>query len=333
MDQLRVGVVGLGWWGKLIVEQLSQTPSLRLVVATDLAAESGKRFVLERGIDWAESYDSVLALERLDAVILCTPHASHSAQILHAAQKGKHVFCEKPLALTSQDARRILEAVKSRGLRLGLGHEKRFEPPIVRALAMIRAGEIGKPLQMEANFNQDKFLGMRHDNWRFEETNAPAGPLTATGIHLIDLAVAVFGKAKAVTAALGRFGGEMRNGDTLAVLIEFAEGGHALISAILATPFSGRFAVYGSKGWIDIRDNAHPENSQGWTMRIARRGLAEELISFPSHPSVRDNLEAFAASILSGVTYPIPTEEMAANVSILEAVVDSTRSGLRVAVP
>jgi hypothetical protein len=55
-------MVGLGWWGKLIVEQLSQTPSLRVVVATDLAAESGKRFVLEPGIDWAESYDSMLAL-------------------------------------------------------------------------------------------------------------------------------------------------------------------------------------------------------------------------------------------------------------------------------
>jgi len=330
MNQLRVGVVGLGWWGKLIVDQLSQCPSVVVVVATDLAAEQGKSFVDERGIDWAESYDRVLALQTIDAVILCTPHAAHSAQILQAAKKGKHVFCEKPLALSTQEAHLSIEAMKSRGLKLGLGHEKRFEPPIVKALAMIRAGEIGTPLQMEANFNQDKFLGMSQDNWRFEEHNAPAGPLTATGIHLIDLAVAVFGRAKAVTAALGRFSGELRNGDTLGVLVEFAEGGHALISAILATPFSGRFAVYGSSGWIDIRDNAHPENPHGWTMRIARRGAAEESISFSSHPSVRDNLEAFAASILNGAIYPIPTDEMADNVAILEAVVQSTRSGLRV---
>ncbi|MBU6284732.1 MAG: gfo/Idh/MocA family oxidoreductase [Betaproteobacteria bacterium] len=330
MKQLRVGVVGLGWWGKLIVDQLRQCPSVTVVVATDRVPEPGKRFVAERGIAWVDDYDHLLAIAGIDAVILCTPHATHTGQILQAAEKGKHVFCEKPLALLAQEARLSIEAMKSRGLTLGLGHEKRFEPPIIEALARVRRGDIGIPLQMEANFNQDKFLGMSQNNWRFEETDAPAGPLTATGIHLIDLAVAVLGRAKAVTAALGRSSGQLRNGDTLGMLVEFEKGGHALIGAMLATPFSGRFALYGSTGWIDVRDNAHPEHPQGWTMRISRRGFAEEVFSFPSHPAVRDNLEAFAASILDGADYPIPTDDMEANVSILEAVVTSTRIGQRV---
>src|SRR5215212_10222787 len=102
---------------------------------------------------------------------------------------------------------------------------------------MAKAGELGNLLQIEANFSQDKFLSLPSDNWRLSQKEAPAGPMTATGIHLLDLSVGVFGAAAHVFASVKTLGSHLTNGDTLAILVNFKSGGHALLSAILATPF------------------------------------------------------------------------------------------------
>jgi hypothetical protein len=73
-------------------------------------------------------------------------------------------------------------------------------------------------------------------------------------------------------ASVKQLGSQLVNGDTLAIMVSFKSGGHALISAILATPFDGRFAVYGSKGWVEVRDKTHPEKPTGWTFTKVVRG-------------------------------------------------------------
>jgi predicted dehydrogenase len=99
------------------------------------------------------------------------------------------------------------------------------------------------------------------------------------------------------------------------------------VTAILATPFVGRVALYGSKGWIEIRDRTHPEQPSGWDVTTACRGAAPEAAFWPPHPAVRDNLEAFAAAIEGGAPYPVTLAEMAANVRTFEAVTRSAISG------
>ena len=86
-------------------------------------------------------------------------------------------------------------------MKLAVGHEKRFEPPIQELMRMAKSGELGTPLQIEANFMQDKFLSLPPDNWRLSAKEAPAGPMTATGIHLLDLSVGVLGPAERVFAS------------------------------------------------------------------------------------------------------------------------------------
>src|SRR6185295_13571136 len=159
-----------------------------------------------------------------------------------AANAGKHVFCEKPLSLSRSDVLRAIDAVNKNHVVLAVGHEKRFEPPIQEAMRLVKSGELGTPLQIEANFVQDKFLSLPADNWRLSAKEAPAGPMTATGIHLLDLSVGVFGPAQRVFASVRTLGSQLVNGDTLAILVNFKSGGNALLSAILATPFDGRFA-------------------------------------------------------------------------------------------
>src|SRR5205085_7342722 len=135
---------------------------------------------------------------------------------------------------------RAIEAVNQNKVTLAVGHERRFEPPIMELMRVVKSGELGIPLQVEANFNQDKFLSLAADNWRLSGKEAPAGPMTATGIHLLDLSVGVMGPAQRVFASVRQLASQLVNGDTLAVSVSFESSGHALLSAILATPFDGR---------------------------------------------------------------------------------------------
>jgi predicted dehydrogenase len=317
---LGVAVIGLGWWGRVIAPLVKTSAKLRLVAGADPVVA---------GLDFpvVKSFDEALRHPGVDAVILCTPHTLHTDQIVKAARAKKHVFCEKPLSMSRADVLRGVEACNEHGVALAVGHEKRFEPPIQELMALLKRGELGTPLQIEANFVQDKFLALAPDNWRLSAKEAPAGPMTATGIHLLDLSVGVMGAAGRVFASVKTLGSELRNGDTLGILVEFERGGNALLSAILATPFDGRFAVYGSQGWAEVRDKAHPESPQGWTLTTHIRGKGKESRDYRPAKAVLANLEAFADAAAGRAAYPVPQSEMIANVSALEAVFRSAASG------
>jgi len=323
---LNVAVIGLGWWGRIIVGLLDRNPRLRVVRVADVAA-AGEAFARERGLPFASSFDDVLRDPQVQAVVLCTPHTQHTDQIVAAARAGKHVFCEKPLSMSRADVLRAVDAVDKAGVALAVGHEKRFEPPVMEVMQLLRDGKLGTPLQVEANFSQDKFLALAPDNWRLSGKEAPAGPMTATGIHLLDLSVGVFGEAETVHCSVRQLGSQLTNGDTLAALVTFKRGGHALLTAILATPFAGRFAVYGSQGWAEVRDKTHPEAPEGWTLTTCLRGERTVSRDIPPAPAVLHNLEAFADAAEGRAPYPVPREQMIANVSALEAIFRSARSG------
>jgi predicted dehydrogenase len=110
--------------------------------------------------------------------------------------------------------------------------------------------------------------------------------------------------------------------------MQFSGGGHALISSVLATPFSGRFAVYGSKGWAEVRDKSHPENAEGWTLTTSMRGTAPYIADYPADGSVLANLEAFAGAIEGRLPYPVGLDEMIHTVSAVESMARSTVSGI-----
>ena len=322
---VNVAVAGLGWWGRTIVPLLKTSDKVRVVRALDPDPATAA-FASSQEIPFSENFEEAINDRNVQGVVLCTPHTLHTEQIIKVANAGKHVFCEKPLSLTRSNVLRAIDAVNQKKVVLAVGHEKRFEPPIMEAMRLVKSGELGTPLQIEANFVQDKFLSLPAHNWRLDPKEAPAGPMTATGIHLLDLSVGVFGPAKRVLACVKTLGSHLVNGDTLAILVEF-EKGHALLNACLATPFDGRFAVYCSKGWVEVRDKAHPEAPQGWTLTKVIRGAEKVKQEYPPAKAVLANLEAFAEAAQGGRSYPVPQDEMIANVSALEAIVKSAASG------
>ena len=325
-----VALAGLGWWGKIMVPQIKKSNKINVlkVVEPNAASMPGiADYARTHGVELVTDLQAALRDPAIQGVVLCTPHTLHTEQIIAVANAGKHVFCEKPLSMNRADVLRAVEAVNRNKVALAVGHERRFEPPVMEAMRMIHAGEIGTPLQIEANFSQDKFLSLTADNWRLSTKEAPAGPMTATGIHLLDLSVGVFGEASQVFASVKQLDSQLVNGDTLAIMLTFKKGGHALISAVLATPFDGRFAVYGSKGWVEVRDKTHPEAPEGWVLTKVVRGQPRTVQEYAPAPNVLANLEAFADAAEGRAPYPVPQSQMIANISVLEAAIKSTQTG------
>jgi hypothetical protein len=326
---VKVAVIGYGWWGKIITATLEASSLLDVVMVVENdpkvieSAQSGPHTI---NFQFANEFEDAIKNPDVEAIILCTPHQFHAKQIHMAAQAGKHVFCEKPLCLTYDDALAAIQACKAAGVQLGIGHERRFEPAVITMREEIAKGTLGTVLQIEANFSQDKFFALPPDNWRLSNKFAPCGPLTGTGIHLVDLAIAILGPADSVWARLATLGSNFENGDTLGIMLAFPGGENALISAILATPFEGRFCVYGSKGWMEIRDNTHPENPTGWNVTTQLRDQERKTHFMPPAPAVRNNLEAFAKGIRKVAPYPVSHTEMLANVGALEAIMRSVVS-------
>ncbi len=329
---VRVAMVGLGWWGKKMVTVLKGASGKLDVVCAVEPDPAARGFAAANALDLVTDYREALARDDVEAVILATPHALHEEQIAAAVAAGKHIFCEKPLAMTKAGAVKAVSLCAGAGLVLGMGHERRFEPPVAAILAAAADGKLGRILQIEANFSHDKFLSLDKSNWRLDAAQAPAAGMTATGIHLTDLSVKLLGKPRDVRVACENLASDIPQGDTLSAHIRFEGGGTAYVSASLATPFVSRFAVYGSKGWIEVRDKAHVEAPDGWIVTSAWTGTPITVTEIAPAEPVRDNLVAFADAVRGLGAYPITSEEMIANIALLEAIVQSARSGAVVAV-
>ncbi|RWE79118.1 Gfo/Idh/MocA family oxidoreductase [Mesorhizobium sp.] len=320
---VKVAMIGLGWWGKKMTAVLQKAPDEIDIVCAAEPSPAGAEFAAANGLVCYPDDRGALAHPGVEAVILATPHSLHAEQIERTVAAGKHVFCEKPLSHTRRGAEAAVNACRARNLVLGMGHERRWEPPVAEMLQAARSGKLGRLLQVEANFSHDKFLALNADNWRLNAAEAPVAGMTATGIHLTDLSTALFGPARDVRVSCESLGSDFPQGDTMSAHIRFKSGGTAYISATLVTPFVSRFAVFGSKGWIDIRDKAHVESPAGWVVTSAETGSPITVKEVAPAEPVRDNLVAFARAVRGDAPYPVTGEELVNNIAILEAIIAS----------
>src|SRR5262245_46576012 len=114
----------MGWWGRTLVEAVqTDSDQIRFVAgATRTVSPEVKAFAEAQQLSLVDSYDKLLADQSINAVVLATPHSLHSAQVVAAANAGKHVFCEKPFALHKADAEAAVAATQQAGVTLGLGY-------------------------------------------------------------------------------------------------------------------------------------------------------------------------------------------------------------------
>ena len=325
---INAAVVGLGWWGKQIVESLhGKSDKITVVRGVDVNIEPVTDFLSEKGLPYYTDYQQALDDESIDAVILTLPHSVHESAVLQAVAAGKQVFCEKPLSLTAASAKRMVEACNDAGLVLGLGHERRYEPAMEELARMVKAGELGTVLSVEGNFSHDKFVTLDGSNWRGNPKDAPAAGWTGMGIHLTDLLISLLGPITEIRAVSARRVLDLPSGDVVSTQFVFADGTIGAINVVSATPFYGRLAVFGSDAWIDIFETRHPENPGSTLVTVGRKNGDREETRLEPVDTVKMNLEAWADAVAGTGTYRFTDEERIANVAVLEALAKSTETG------
>src|SRR6516225_2395678 len=170
-------IVGLGRWGQTLVEAVqSRSDRLRFTRAVSRNADRLRDFAGRHRLALVGELEPVLADRTIDAVVLATPHSLHCQQIIGVANAGKAVFCEKPLTLTKDEAVRAIEACRRAGAVLGVGTDKRFFPAMSELLRLVKGGELGRILHLEAHFSNE--VAGTASEWRYslEESPGPAPP-------------------------------------------------------------------------------------------------------------------------------------------------------------
>jgi predicted dehydrogenase len=276
------------------------------------------------GIRVATSLETVLRDPGVDGIILATPHKLHEEQVLAVVAAGKNVFCEKPLTMTSSGAERVLAACESAGKVLGIGHERRFEPAFEELERLIAGGALGELLLLEANISHDNFRRLRADNWRLDPEHAPAGMMTAVGIHLTDLFVLHAGAAAEVRARTGTLIFDPPAEDFVTASIAFKSGVRGTISSLSVTPFYGRFTALGDLGWVEIVSEANVDQGKP-THLTYYDGKERQHVSYEAIDAVTLNFEAWADAVEGRAPYRFTREQLLENIRLFEAIVTSSQ--------
>jgi len=146
--KLGIGVLGVGEMGKRHAENLRRlVPEARLVAVADIAADRARQTASELEIEKSfRSLEDMLDCKEIDAVLVATPDKFHAKAIETAANAGKDILCEKPIATNRADAQRAVDAAIRNGIRLQIGFMRRYDPAYVAAMKRVEAGEIGEPV-------------------------------------------------------------------------------------------------------------------------------------------------------------------------------------------
>jgi predicted dehydrogenase len=292
-------------------------------------------FAGEHGLRLADSYEAVLADPEVDAVVLATPHSLHTPQLVAAARAGKHVFCEKPFALTKADAEMSVEAVRKAGVTLGLGFNRRFHPEMTSLRQRIRSGELGTVLHVEATMTFPNALFLQPDAWRASRNETPAGGLTPMGLHAVDGMIDLCGPIDHVYCQSFRRVVAIDSDDTTSMLFRMKEGMSGYLGTMTATGPGFSFQVFGSAGSVRLEGMTHVAGAPSEERRTRLFGTCKfqpvkgeaEVWEAERYDVARAALEAFAAAASGGPDYPIPVDQMIHGAAVTEAIVRSAGSG------
>lgn len=322
---MKVGVVGLGRWGRHLISEMRRSPNFEVVAATSRQPTQDVRIFLEqRNIALEKDLQAIVRRSDISGVVLATPHSLHEAHALEVLEHGKHVFVEKPVALTTTGAARIVVKAARHGLVLGVGHERRYEPAIRDAMDLLKEGALGKVLHIDANLSHDVFRGLPSSNWRLDPKESPGGLLTATGIHITDILVATIGPACSVSCL-----SESRiflppARDQALVNIQFHSGVRAIITMLSYPPYYGRITWFGDQGWMELKLGGVAESAQSTELTLCSGSVKQQTTTeFTSGNAVLKNLEAWASAIHAGTAYPITSDHVMQNAALLEAIAAS----------
>jgi predicted dehydrogenase len=323
-DMLDAAIVGMGNWGKRLVDSVQGSSKLRFVAGTSRTLGKVADFAASRGLALANDYRSILENPAIEAVVLATPHSGHAEEVAQAAAAGKHVFVEKPFTLDGPSAERAARACMQANRVLAVGFNRRFRPAVLELQRMVGAGELGALLHLEAQWSGPPPKNRAADSWRHSYRESPGGGMGAKGIHLLDTMISLAGLAKSVFAQSDRHVDPYTD-DTTSMLLRFAGGATGYLGTCLRTPDYWRMQALGSAAWAEI-GGEH-------TLTVCRLDASPETRSFAPTDVERAELEAFADAVAGRSPYPVTLEQAISGSATIAAIVRSAASALPVEIP
>ena len=242
---IRLGVIGLGRAFTLMLPTLSRHLLVHRVAASDPRPDARERFAAEFAAATYATAESLCADPAVQAVYIASPHQFHVDHVTLAAQHGKHVLVEKPMALTLADCRAMIAAAKRGGVQLLVGHSHSYDLPYLRTRELIATGDYGQ-VRMVTALNYTDFL-YRPRRPEELDTKAGGGVVFSQGAHQVDVVRLLVGRrARSLRAFTGRWDPARPTEGAYSAQIAF-EGG---AFASLAYSGYGRFDTDEFTGWL-----------------------------------------------------------------------------------
>jgi predicted dehydrogenase len=324
MDPLRAAWIGVGWWGNVLADAAVRAGALKIVGGTARSADTRAAFARKYSARDYATLDAVLADPEVEGVVIATPHSVHAEQMVAAARAGKHVFVDKPFALTVADARRAADACRQAGVVLAVGHQRRKQPAHRALERMLADNALGRVAQIEGNFSADVgFTMVKPGAWRAVAEETPGGAMTNLGIHHVDTYQYLLGPIARVMAFSRQVAlSGVPTDDVTSILFEFAAGSLGYLGT----------------SWVHANRTAtltlHGTDAQAWAeddgaqLFVARRGEPQRTaIPLDKVDALAEELAEFARCVREKTRPEVSGEEGISNTAVLEAIVESAATG------
>jgi predicted dehydrogenase len=318
------GILGCGdITEKRVAPAILEQADSRLIAFGSRSAGRARAFADRFGA--ARAYDAdaaLLADPEVDAVYVATEHDRHAAQVVDAAEAGKHVLCEKPMALTAAECRRMIDACRAAGVFLSVAYYRRYYPKVRRMKALLDGGVIGDPVHASICLGGRLEPGrVRPDDWRLQEERAGGGALADTGSHRLDLLCYLLGEPERVAGLAERAELPIAAPDVESLLIRMRGGAHVVSRHTLRAGGPDEWALYGTGGALI----ATPVDGDELTVRVAGETRVER---WPRAANVHFPLiDDFARRISRGEAPEFDGEDGMQATRIIEACHESARTG------
>jgi predicted dehydrogenase len=304
MDKIRVGMIGVGGFGVIRRAMLKETGMYKLVVGYDIDYKAIREAVKEDGCEAASSLQELVSRDDIEAVIISTGAKFHAEHCLAAANAGKHIFVEKPLCSTLDESRQILSLCRKKKLKIGMGHEARYERGIMTCKKYIENERLGKIVAIEINTSHSGALATPRNNWRFDPEKNPGGMLFQCGIHYIDTMHYLFGPIIEVASFMrADICPDTKTDDASVTILKFKNGLIGSLNAHHTTAYNHYIYFYGTKGNLYYHESPERVYFQKCLL-----GKTEKRIRLKLDKSFRKSLALVSfANALRRKTDPVPS--------------------------
>lgn len=328
-EPVRFAVVGLGYFAQTaVLPAFKDADDVELValVSDDAVKlrQLGKKYAVATQVSY-DAYDDLLASGQVDAVYIALPNDLHADFTLRAARHGVHVLCEKPLATSSRDAQRMVDACRRADVRLMTAYRLHFEPGNLRAIQAIADGDVGEPRVFDSAFTmQVKPTGIR------TQAERGGGPLYDIGIYCINAARYLFrAEPTSVVAQVVEGKGKRFREveEAVSAILTFPDGRIATFVASFGAADIAYYTVIGTKGYVCL-DSAY-EHSEVRHLEVGGEGRTHKK-RFRKVDQVAPELMHFADCVRSGKDPEPSGKEGLIDVRIIEAIQRSASTGRRV---